>query len=1160
MVYIKKIEMKGFKSYGDAKVTVPLSEGFTCIIGPNGSGKSNMADALLFVLGRLSAKSMRAEVFSDLIYTGKNTKYAEISLYFDNSDKKFPIDRNEAVITRMVFKDGRSVYKVNKKKETRSYVLDLLSEVGVTPDGYNIVHQGEIMNFINMTSIERREIIEEISGIAEFEEKKERGLRELERTEENLARVSLIIDEVRKQMDRLENEKNDALRYNFLKSEIQKLKGIFLHSKLEKYNKDLGYIENNIIECKKETEKMSSELRSYVESIENCERELEGLEGELEKKNLEYLEINRGNEDLKRKFSKLEQNIKHGEENFEKNRSEIESLEKEKENTLNDINKINEDLENIEKEKLSLQEKIEFLKKETTKLEKKIEEKTDFLKKDYDKLIEELELKKETFYKNKNELSALENKRSFLSERLTQNKKSYEEKRLEYAKNKSDLENYESNLADLEKSISKYESEIEKIENRIHVIDGELWKKKEEFLRVRSVLKAKKSFDLERDKPFKKIVKSGIKGIYGRVKDLGKVKKEYGIALEVAGGRRLNYIVVDTDDTAEECVKYLKRQKIGRATFIPLNKIKTKSMKDVEKKEGFVDYAINLVEFDEELRAVFEYVFGDTIIIKDIDIARNFESFRRVTLDGDLIERTGIITGGFYKPKGGFLDKEEEEKLVSIEKEIKKLNSEKYTLEEKLRSLKKELQVSVGDKIGTETKIETLKKILEKGVKESEISELESKINSDDAILKEIESKISIVNKEFLEVEGLLKDLESKKESLHSGLMEKSGKDIKKLDELKEELKTMESEYQRMDKDYVSKKSTVKVLNPNYSKILEKIEENTDYSKKTELKIEEYRVSLKEVQDDLDRIKNNVKSKIEELEEIKNRKSENKEKINGIRKEKEECEKNIMNLQTKISLLEQKKQDLKNEIEEISEEAEFYEKTEIINDIRGIDFRIKRMEREKESLEPINMMAIEEYETTEERYLTLKTKYEKILKEKEAVLKFIDKVENRKKEVFMDTFNKIAENFSSIFFELSGGEGDLLLENEMEPFDGGIDVEAKPQGKEIKRAAAMSGGEKALTALAFVFAIQKYKTAPFYLFDEIDAHLDDENVRKVAEMIKRASKDSQFIIITLRDAMMASADRLFGVSMKDGISRIVAVELQDTTKYEGKKFEVIEEA
>ena len=1160
MVYIKKIDMKGFKSYGDIKVSVPLSEGFTCVIGPNGSGKSNMADALLFVLGGLSAKSMRAEVFSDLIYTGKNTKYAEISLYFDNKDREFPMDKNEVVVTRIVFKDGRSIYKVNKKKETRSYVLDLLSEVSVTPDGYNIVHQGEIMNFINMTSLERREIIEEISGIAEFEEKKDRGLRELERTEENLARVDLVIEEVKKQMDRLENEKNDALRYNFLKSEIHKLKSVLLYSKLEKYTKNLEYTENKIVEHKKETEKMSSERNSYAESIERLEKELEELEENLDKKNSEYLEINKKNEDLKRKFSKLEQNIKYEEENLEKNNLETESLKKEKDYLSNEINKINEDLENIEKEKVSLQEKMKDFDEEILTLERKIEEKTDFLKRDYDKLIKELELKKELFYKTKNEINSLDNKKSFLNERLKENGKIYEEKKLEHTKNKSDLENYESHLINLEKSVLKYESEIEKIENRIHGIDVELWKKKEDFLKIRSVLKAKKSFDLERDKPFKEITKSGIKGIYGRVKDLGKVTKEYGIALEVAGGRRLNYIVVDTDDTAQECVKYLKRLKIGRATFIPLNKIETISMRSAERRDGFIDYAINLVEFDEGLRPVFEYVFGNTVIIRDIDLARNFESFRRVTLEGDLIEKTGIITGGFYKPRGGFVDKEEEEKLVSIENKIKELNSEEEILEKKLISFKKELKVSAEDKIGIETKIETLKKIFEEDTAQSEILELENKIHSDEASLKELESKFSAVRKEFSELEELLKDLETKKEPLHSALMEKSGGDLKKLDELKKELKTLESEYQKIDKDYVSKKSTIDVLNPNYSRILDKIKENVEHSKKIELKMDEYRRSLKEVQNDLDNIKENVNAKMEELEEIKNGKVENREKITGARKEKEECEKNIMKLQTKISLLDQKNQDLKNKIEEISEEAEFYEKTEITDDIRALDFRIKRMEQEKESLEPINMMAIEEYETTEERYLTLKTKYEKILKEKEAVLKFIDKVEKRKKEVFMDTFNRIAENFSSIFFELSSGEGNLLLENEMEPFDGGIDIEAKPQGREIKKAAAMSGGEKALTALAFVFAIQRYKTAPFYLFDEIDAHLDDENVRKVAEMIKRVSKDSQFIIITLRDAMMASADRLFGVSMKDEISQIVAVELQDTTKYEGKKFEVVEEA
>ncbi|HDM22694.1 MAG TPA: chromosome segregation protein SMC [Methanomicrobia archaeon] len=1151
MVYIKKIEMKGFKSYGEIKVTVPLSEGFTCIIGPNGSGKSNIADALLFVLGGLSAKSMRAEVFSDLIYTGKNTQYAEISLYFDNSDNKFPVDKKEVVITRIVFKDGRSIYKVNKKKETRSYVLDLLSEVGITPDGYNIVRQGEIMNFINMTSLERREIIEDISGIAEFEEKKEKGLRELERTEENLARVNLIIEEVKKQMDRLENEKNDAIRYNFLKSEIQKLKGIFLHSKLEKYNRELDSKRKEVIQIKKNAEKLNSELKSYLDSIANLERVMEDLEEDLERKNSEYLEINGENEDLKRKFSELEQNIKHEEENLERNKEEIERLNREKEETLKEINKIEEDLRKIEKSKISVEKEINAIESEIKELEEEIERKTDFLKRDYDIIVETLENQKEIFYEKKNKLSSLEDRKLFLSERLKEKKEIYEEKKAEYTKNKSELQSYEASLLSTEEDIKRFESEMEKIESRIYHIEGELWKKKEDLLRIKS----KRSFDLEKDRVFKEVLSSGIRGIYGRVKDLGKTKKEYSVALEVAGGRRLDYIVVDTDETAKACVKYLKRRKAGRATFIPLNKIKRRTPREVKKKEGFVDYAINLVEFDDKFKPVFEYVFGDTVVIKNIDFAENFEIFRRVTLDGDLIETTGVVTGGFYKPKGGFADKDEETRQRTIENEIKALNNEKNELEKKLRDLKEKLKNSTQRRMGLESGIKTLKMRLET----EEIENLERDIKIEQNKLREIEKNIQDLRKEYEVIESSLNEMEAKKGSLYSELMERSGEEIGRINDLKGDLEIKKKEYQKIDRDFISKKSRLEMLNQNYSGILERLKEKNLYSQKMSLKIEEYKKELKNVQERCIETEERIKFKIKELEDTKNRRTKKRDELNNFRKEKDEIEKNLMNLNTRISILEQSIGDIEKEIEETSEEAELYEKTEIVDDIKQIDFKIKRMEREKESLEPINMRAIEEYEETEQRYLVLKTKYEKILKEKEAVLEFINKVEKRKREVFMETFNRIAENFSSIFFELSGGEGNLLIENEADPFSGGIDIEAKPRGKEIKKIASMSGGEKALTALAFVFAIQRYKTAPFYLFDEIDAHLDDENVRKVAEMIKRVSKESQFIVITLRDAMMASADRLFGVSMKDGISRIVAVELQDTAKYEGKKFEVVEE-
>ncbi|MEA1994277.1 MAG: AAA family ATPase, partial [Euryarchaeota archaeon] len=441
-----------------------------------------------------------------------------------------------------------------------------------------------------------------------------------------------------------------------------------------------------------------------------------------------------------------------------------------------------------------------------------------------------------------------------------------------------------------------------------------------------------------------------------------------------------------------------------------------------------------------------------------------------------------------------------------------------------------------------------------------EISELKDRIRSNKKNLEKIRSEISILEKELSELTPTVKDMESKKESLHSRMMEKSGEDLKKFDALKKEHASLESEYQRLDRDHASKKSKVDVLNKNYSVVLEKIQETKKQSKVTESIIEEHENAVKEVRKNLTEIEEEVRSKKGELGELRKKRSNSKEEIHSSRIEKEKLEKIIADLNTNIRLSKQKNQENEKRIKELSENAEKYTETEIVDDIKTLEFKIKRMEIEKEGLEPINMRAVEECESTEERYLMLKTKDEKILREKKAVLEFIDKVETRKRAVFMATFNGISENFSDIFLELSGGEGDIFLENVEEPFEAGVDIETKPHGKELKRTAAMSGGEKALTALAFIFAIQRYKPAPFYLFDEIDAHLDDDNVKKVAEMIKKASEDSQFIIITLRDIMMSSADRLFGVSMLNEISEIVAVELQDTQRYKGKKFEIVEEA
>lgn len=1152
--------MKGFKSYGKKKVSLPLSEGFTCVIGPNGSGKSNIADALLFVLGGLSAKAMRAEVFSDLIYAGDNTNQAKVSLYFDNEDEKFPIEKKEVVIAREVSDDGTSTYRVNGKRETRRYVLDLLLEAGVTPDGYNIVHQGEIMDFINITPVERRNIIEEISGIAEFDEKKERGLRELEEAEENLARVHLVMDEVKKQMDRLEKEKNDAIRYNHLKSKIREHMGILVHSKLEKNKKELKKKKEKIRECKEKIEEKKSALQSYIDSINTLETKLKELEEELDRKNAEYIETNKKSEKLKRELLKLEQKIAHEKENLEKNRSETEELKREKTQLQNEIEQIEEDITNLDEKKRSLKEKIESHRKEINELEKKIQEDTDFLKKDHDTLVKKLEKKREEFYEKKNELESLKNKKEYLEETIKKNRDEYQKKKSRRASIRTQIDEHQSALHEIDERVTLYKSEVKKIENKINKLDKELWNKKEELLKIKSSIKARKSLDKRKDKPYKKLKTSGIQGIYGRIKNLGTVNTQYSTALEVAAGRRLDYIVVDTADTAKECVQYLKKERVGRATFIPLDKIRSGRLRDVEKREGFVDYAINLVEFDEILSPAFEYVFGDTIVIKNMDCAKNFESFRRVTLDGELIERTNVVTGGFYRPRGGFEEKEETKKLEQLQGRIEEIKSEKNSLEKDLVTVKKKLKEQERKKTEIRTEIKTLTSAIEENVQGVEIKKLKERIEEDERKLKEIESELSLFREEYSDRKQLLEDMEQKKDALYAKLMERSGEELERLDALKKEREDLRSQYQELDKQYASKKSRLDVLTTDHAKTSKKITENEEYSKKMAQTVEQYEASLKTAQERIDEVEKSMERKKEELEDVKKRRSTANEEISTARKEKEAREKTITNLHTRISLLEQRTRDLKEKIEEISAQADAYEKTEIREDIEELSFKIQRMRREKEGLEPINMRAIEEFEETEERYLTLKTKYKKIQKEKEAVLEFIGKIERRKKEVFMETFNEVADNFSEIFLELSGGEGDLLLEDKEDPFDGGVEIEARPQGKEMKTTAAMSGGEKALTALAFIFAIQRYKTAPFYLFDEIDAHLDDENVKKVAEMIKRASENSQFIVITLRDAMMSSADRLFGVSMRDNISRIVAVELQETQQFTGKKFEVVEEA
>jgi chromosome segregation protein len=823
MVRIEKLEMQNFKSFA-RKTIVTFPGNFLVICGPNASGKSNILDAICFVLGRISAKSLRAHRMLEMIFHGSKSKppaeFAKVSIYFDNSDKVFPVDEEKICITRRINRKGISNYKLNGKTVTRETILEILRPARIRPDGHNIILQGDVTNVIEMSPLERREIIDEISGIKEFDEKKKKAENELLTVEERLKEASIILNERRSNLERLEMEMKAAKKYQKLTEELDKLRASLAKQKLREAEEAMKKLDEKVKKIQEE---------DFDEKIESVNREIESVE-----------------------------------------------------------RRMNE----IDKRLLDRSRDIAII-KEAERIRAEINRKKDRI--DFNKI------------------------------------------------------------------------EIERLENLI---------KRLEVLKQRE-------FEGSLSKAVQEVLKLGWAGIYGTIASLSKVPREYQIAIEVAAGPHLQDIVVSNEDVAIECVKYLKKNRIGRATFLPLDKIRERDnahLKKFLKEEGVIGIAIDLIKFNKKYYKAFSFVFGDTLIVKNIDVAKKIGigKTRFVTLDGDLIERSGVIVGGHFIGKKVFFEKEE----------IEKYKERKKKIEKELEDLKKE------------------------------ISKLQ----------KELEY---ITAEEKLESKELLK--------------------------LQEERKYLEKRYEEL------------------------------------------------------------KKRIRELIE---RKESSRERINNLRI---------------------KKARLEAELENLKSEFQNYKMKETYNiPPRLIEKRIKETISAIDALGPINMKALEEYEKQKVLYDDLKGKVDKLTEERNKILEIIAEIEGKRKETFMKTLEGIREQFKIVFRDLTGGDADLRLSGGL---DSGLLIEASPGGKKLLNIDAMSGGEKTLTALAFLFAIQRYKPAPFYILDEVDAALDKRNTKKIVELIKKYSSDSQFIVISHNDITIQEADCVYGVSMEDGESKIVGIKM-----------------
>lgn len=1165
MTKINKIVMHGFKSFG-RRTELVFGDKFNIVLGANGSGKSNILDAICFVLGKSSTKSLRAERASNLIYNGgkakKPAKYGEVSIYFDNTKKTFPTDEKEIKITRIVRSAGQSVYRINEQTRTRQEVLELLSMAKIDPDGHNIILQGDIVKFIEMSTNDRRQVIEEISGISMYEEKKQKALRELERVDDRIEKSEIVLKERGAHLRELKKDRDQAVKYRELNNKIKSSKASYLKVQIdnktkeknligkqkEKNEADLKNLNSQISKLKDDIEKGKSRITeiNYVVNeqgevdVTNLNKEIEELRIDITKKRTtiesyenEIQRILSRREQLKKN---LEENINEKINNFE---NEIKELSERETNYEKHIKEIEKNIATF-REKHKLGAETDDIDKEIELVDKKIEEeneKTNKLNEEYQGFLREkdgCEIK----------LQTADDKIKKVTQVSEENKEQLE-----------DLKNKKTELKKISKEIEDLLDSDSDLAEKLGSLRSKLIKVNEEFAK----LKAKslgQNEQIASNIAIKRIIdnKNKFGGIHGIVSELGNSDSKYSLALEIAAGAKIKSIVVDNDKIAADCIKYLKQNKLGTATLIPLNKIKSRQRsQDIEKLKkspGVHGFAVELVGFDPKYKNVFEYVFSDTLIVDNVETARKIGvgKARMITLEGDLMEKSGVMHGGFRKKErhgSGFKEKNFEEQLKSTEAQFENLT--------------KEIQKSERTRISNENLLS--QKRTKKAELEGSIIKLEHSLHLEDEDLdvtikykKELNDKISELQKkidysseEIREQNTKIVELKKEKEELRAKILKlKNPVLIAQLQSFEAKKTELKNNLLNSKSLIETKKAQISVIEPekeNTKKILKQLDKDEVNFKdqisklKSEIKLHDANLKVKEKESE--KLHSKFKSLFEESKKINEENNKKEIKI-GLLSEKTRA------LEIKINTENIELAKLTSELVGLEEEFKIYNGVPLLNKSEEeLKKDINAFERMKESLGGVNLKALEIYEDVEKEFKNLEEKKEKLSQEKIQVHEMINEIEGKKKDLFLKTYDIIKDNFHEKFSLLAKkGEAHLELENLENPFEGGIDIKVKIIGKKFLDIRSLSGGEKTLTALAFIFAVQEYEPASFYILDEVDAALDKHNSEKLALLIKKYTEKAQYILISHNDAITSEAEFLYGVSMdENNVSKVVSLKI-----------------
>ncbi len=1187
---LKSLEIQGFKTFPD-RTKLVFGKGITAVVGPNGSGKSNISDAIRWVLGEQSPKALRCSKMEDVVFNGTNNRrpqgYAEVTLTIDNIDRALPYNEDEVAVTRRFYRSGDSDYLINKTSVRLKDIHELFMDTGLGRDGYSMISQGKIDSIVASKSEERREIFDEAAGISRYRYRKAEAEKKLEQTEENLVRLRDIMSELEGRVEPLRLQSEKAKKYIILADEKKGLEIALWLNTLEKSTVIIREQENKISIAKAQYDAVENELEQVQKKTEEIFFKSNDLTSEIENLRTDISTYEENVSKKKSELSVMENNIIHNENDINRINIEIQnSLQSDKElieeikqkNKLIDLN-----IQNIRQKEIeynSLKNNLDILKSG----EEKSSESMQVLNKNLSELNVKLSECKVLSITSSTSIENAQNRLNLLDDTIIAKKSQKSKLMLAVRDYNKMLDDCDSGIIELTNTIKGYEFNRQ---NKIQKRDE--YKSRADKLSLdaeENSRRAKILEDLEKNMEgfsqsvkivMKETAKGVFSGIHGAVSRVIKVPKEYSVAIEIALGGALQNIVTSTEQDAKAVINYLKKTNSGRATFLPISTISGKSLNEsgLEDCIGFIGIASELCSCEQQYNNIKTSLLGRTVIADNIDsavsIARKYNyRFKVVTLDGQVINTGGSLTGGSFAKKSGLLSrvseierfKQESEKLKTesniVRQQYQEFDNIVTDIESKLVLINKDLQTKQQDKIfisaeckNCNSQIEDIEQIIQSAEIEqkdlnTKLVEFENIKSDSDRLCNEYMLKIMSVEKEISNLTGNKDELMSKKEKLS------------------DKLQNIRLEILSMQKDIEALKNDINSININ-----------TKFQKN---KREELKLQLQKLFSDNENIKSQISciriyidettAKIEETQNKIKDTSEiriNIEKQSSVLRQRERDKTaERENISRELARLEERKINLQKDYDGIIGKLwEEYELTKreaeniaaSIEDVPQAQRRLAEIKQKIKSLGNVNVSAIDEYKEVSERYEFMKNQIDDIEKSKSELLNLTAELTKQMKDLFVERFNEINKNFNETFIELfGGGKASLSLTDDTNILSSGVEIFVQPPGKIVSHLEALSGGEKALVAISLYFAIMKVRPAPFCVMDEIEAALDDVNIDRFALYLRRMSDKTQFILITHRRGTMEEADVLYGVTMQDsGISKLLELRTSELEQKLGIK-------